>query len=370
MTAPSHASTSPTGPSEPASLGCESVSGLLTQIMPLMRLAVWEAWDDPLELIALQFGASDHPALPLEPSQAEPGAAWNENIYPGDRASVRAFLDAPESVRGASAVDYRLIVADGDLIWVRHWLLRRTPRSEGRSRLLGVLLPITEQKQLEAEYLRVGEQERNRIGQELHDDLGQVLGGMAFMIQALSRRAAKTAPVLSPDIEELNAQVAGVTERVRWMAHGLFPVRLQHATLSDALNDFAAQTRVRFPVCFALELPRQLPPHSPEQILHLYRIAQEAVSNAVRHGGATCIRLALKASPGWLKVDIEDDGRGFPATPMRPEGIGLPNMQYRARMLGGTIQFENLTPKGAGVYLQYPPPQAISPLNRKATQSP
>lgn len=213
--------------------------------------------------------------------------------------------------------------------------------------------------------------ECNRIGRELHDDLCQVLAGMQFMIHVLGQRAAKSAPDLTAEITELNSQVVGVADRVRSMAHGLFPARLNYATLRDALNDFA-QTKTRFGVQFTLELPKKFPPHSPEQIIHAYRIAQEAVSNAVRHGRAQAIRMNVTAAPRTLQIDIEDGGTGFPATAIRPEGIGMHVMQYRTRVLGGAIQFKNLVPRGAAVHLTYPtspsnPPQA-SRRSRKHAQ--
>jgi signal transduction histidine kinase len=338
---------------------------LLAQIMPVARLALWEAWDEPLELISLQFGRAEKPTLPLETSQMEAGAPWNENVYPGDRETLRAFLDAADAVRTAKSVDYRLIVAEGELLWVRHWLLFRSPPEAGRRRLQGMLMPIPEQKHLEWECLRVSERECNRVGQELHDDLCQVLAGMSFMIHVLGQRAAKNAPDVSLELEELNSQVVAATERVRSMAHGLFPARLNYATLRDALNDFARQTRTRFAVQFALELPRKLPPHSPEQIIHVYRIAQEAVSNSVRHGGARSIRVALKSVPRGLRLEVEDDGTGFPAHAVRPEGIGMHVMQYRTRVLGGTIRFTNISPHGAAVQLSYPTSTQASNRGRK-----
>jgi signal transduction histidine kinase len=349
-------------------------NALLAQIMPVARLALWEAWDEPLELISLQFGRAERPTLPLETSQMEPGASWNENVYPGDRETLRAFLDTSDAVRTAKSVDYRLIVAEGELLWVRHWLLFRSPPEAGRRRLQGMLMPIPEQKHLEWECLRVSERECNRVGQELHDDLCQVLAGMQFMVHVIGERAAKSAPDLTPEITELNSQIVGVTDRVRSMAHGLFPARLNYATLRDALDDIAQQTRTRFGVQLTLDLPKKLPPHSPEQIIHVYRIAQEAISNAVRHGHARVIRMNVTAAPRALQIDIEDDGSGFPATAVRPEGIGMHVMQYRTRVLSGTIQFKNLTPHGAAVHLTFPTsPSTSQPAThrpRKQTHQP
>jgi signal transduction histidine kinase len=380
MTALSHASSIHRGhkeimcaasdatPAQPsmASQGRDAAT-VLAQIMPAARLALWEAWDDPLELIALQFGRTERATLPLEPAQTEVGASWIENVYPGDRDNLRVFLDTPDVVRAGKFVDYRLIVEEGELLWVRHWLLHRSPAHENRRRLHGMLMLIPEQKHLEWECLRVSERECNRVGQELHDDLCQVLAGMSFMTHVLGQRAAKIAPELGTELKELNTQITEVTERVRSMAHGLFPARLNYATLRDALNDFARQTRIRFSVQVTLDLPRKLPPHSPEQIIHVYRIAQEAVSNAVRHGSAKCIRVGMTPLPRGLQLEIEDDGTGFPASSIRPEGIGMHVMQYRARVLGGSIRFNNLTPRGAAVHFSYPTSQQVSIRSRKNT---
>jgi signal transduction histidine kinase len=329
-------------------------AALLAEIMPVARLVLWEAWDHPLDLIALHFGKTDRPTLALEPAQMEPGTSWTENVYPSDREKLEAFLDSPDVLRPGKSVDYRLIVAEGELLWVRHWVLHRTAGTERRRRLQGMLMPIPEQKHLEWECLRVSERECNRIGQELHDDLCQVLSGVTFMMHVLAQRAAKVTPELGKEIEELNTHILGATDRVRSMAHGLFPARLNYTTLREALSEFARQTRTRFPVQLKLEFPRKLPPHSPEQIIHVYRIVQEAVSNAVRHGGAANIRVFISATAQELQMNVEDDGNGFPATSVRPEGIGMHVMQYRARMLGGSVRFKNHTPRGAAVQLTYP----------------
>jgi signal transduction histidine kinase len=257
-----------------------------------------------------------------------------------------------------------LIVGDGELLWVRHWLLSRSPMRAGRRQLRGFLMAIPEQKHLEWECLRVSERACNRIGQDLHDDLCQVLAGITFMMRVVGQRAAQLAPGLGAEIDELNRELLGATNRVRSMAHGLFPAQLNYGTLRHALNEFARQTRTRFPVEVTLKLPRHIAPHSPEQIIHLYRIAQEAVSNSVRHGNATAIRIAIKMARGRMQLQIEDNGKGFPVTSARPEGIGMHVMLYRASVLGGQLQFRNLTPQGAAVELKYP----VGPPSRRQSR--
>jgi signal transduction histidine kinase len=334
-----------------------SAQATLDQVLRTLGIALWEAWDKSGELITLQGGGSrTERVFALHPYQSRPGARWTENVYPPDRRRLELYLQNTDAADPRSSVDYRLILGDGELLWVRHWLVSRStdPHRRGRARVRGLIMAIPEQKHLEWECLRVSERECNRIGQELHDDLCQVLAGVNLMMRMLGQRAAIVAPAIAPEIDELNTHVRSATDRVRSMAHGLFPAQLNYGTLRHALKEFARQTQTRFPIELSLDLPRKLPQHSPEQIIQVYRIAQEAVSNAIRHGQATAIRLAVRTSSGGVHLQVEDNGKGLPAASARPEGIGMHVMQYRARMLGGTLHFRNVAPHGAAALLEYP----------------
>jgi signal transduction histidine kinase len=339
---------------------------LLADIMPLAGLAVWDAWTRPLELISLDVGKGSPSPFSLDAAQLQPGTSWDDAVYPADREIVRTFLEGPARV--ARSIDYRLIIGEGELLWVRHWLLSRMPGRGTRRHIRGLIMAIPEQKHLEWECLRVSERACNRIGQDLHDDLCQVLAGITFMMRVLAQRVAHVAPGLAPEFDELNQELVGATNRVRSMAHGLFPAQLNYGTLRHALNEFARQTKTRFPVAFNLKLPRQLAPHSSEQIIHVYRIAQEAVSNSVRHGNATVIRMTVTSSGRQMQLRIEDNGKGFPIAAARPEGIGMHVMLYRASVLGGRLSFRNLTPQGAVVEIRYPVGQSSQGRHRKTNQ--
>lgn len=330
-------------------------TAFLRKLLPAARIALWEATGDPVELVSLQFGETTRPALPLDAAQVQPGARWEENVHPVDRAAARIFFSTKTPAKlDKQHIDYRLVLGDGDLLWVRHWLLHDAPGADGRRRMVGMIMPIPEQKHLEWECLRVSERECNRIGQELHDDLCQVLAGVAFMMHVLGDHAAKFSTDLAAEIRDLTDHVQGATDRVRAMAHGLFPAQVNFTNLREALVQISKQTHTRFGVELRLDFPRKLPPHSPAQIVQVYRIVQEAVLNAVRHGAAKSVRLICSVSGASLQLAIEDDGKGFPAPSVRPEGIGMHVMQYRARILGGSVAYKNLPTRGAAVQLIYP----------------
>jgi len=335
-------------------LSWEADRSRLDAIIGTLKTGIWEATHDELKLISLNFGHSDRPILAIGKAQLEEGVYWNDFICPLDKERVRTFLGKASSAGGRKSVDYRIIVGNGELLWVRHHLLQRLHSRDGQIILRGLVTAIHEQKHLEWECLRVSERECNRIGQELHDDLCQVLAGLSYMMQVLARRAAKVDPALGGEIDELNGHVSEAVKRTRTMAHGLFPAQLNYATLRHALKEFVRQAKERFPVAITLDLPRTVPTHSPEQIIHVYRIIQEAVTNSVRHGNAKAIRIAAAVQANAIHFSVEDNGKGLPTLSARPEGIGMHVMSYRARILGGDIEFANGSPNGAVVQLSYP----------------
>jgi len=220
-----------------------------------------------------------------------------------------------------------------------------------------LLVVITREKELEAECLRVCERERAAIGQELHDDLCQLLAGMSCMIDVLAKQVTRTRPELHGDFDDLASQLHHGMERTRALSHGLVPARLVEAGLAAALTELARQTGLIRRAEVRLSLTKQLPRHSPEQILHLYRIAQEAIGNALRHGQATRILLSMRCAKGLCTLAVSDNGRGLPAcSGDQIRGIGLHVMRYRADILGARFCLRSRPGKGVMVSVRYPSP--------------
>lgn len=327
-------------------------SALLSPLMAAAGLALLEAWEDPLEVNWIVTGRDAD--WGFVPAQIAPGAHWEDNIYPGDRDRLRIFLETPGTSASPRSVDYRLIVGEGELLWVRHWILGRLREPGQRPRQSSALMLIPEQKRLEWECLRVSERERNRIGQELHDDLCQVLAGVGFMMQVVERRARKTDPLLAAEIDDLSTQLFQATDRARSMAHGLFPARLQFSSVREAFAALATEAKILFRIEVALDVPSDVPAHRAEQVIQLYRVVQEAIGNAVRHGQASLVQISLCRQGRSMTLRIVDNGSGFASEPSRPEGIGMHVMQYRAHRLGGTLAFESVVPNGVAAQLTYP----------------
>jgi len=226
----------------------------------------------------------------------------------------------------------------------------------GRPRfLLGISEDITERKRLEKEVLNISEREHRRIGQELHDGLGQQLAGIAFLAEAL---AAKLDDRKVPEARDA-ARVAGAVSRAvthtRDLARLLYPVELESHGLTSALQELASHTRKMFAIECDCLCPDPVPRQEKDVEGHLFRIAQEGVSNAVRHSRARRIAVELTGDDRRLVLKVMDDGRGFPAgKKVASSGMGLAIMRYRARMMKGTITFERGALGGAMVLCVVP----------------
>ncbi len=218
----------------------------------------------------------------------------------------------------------------------------------GNNRYLAVLQDVSERKALERAILEAANREQYRIGNDLHDGLGQELTGIALMLKGVATRMAKEHPAVLPDIDSIARLVSNAVESTRALARGLSPVNLERGGLIDALEGLAMHARDLYgtQVSFVHRL-RSTAQISAELGNHFYRIAQEAVTNAVRHGQAHNIAIQLGVSRGKIRMSIADDGRGLPVDALDAPGMGLKIMQHRARISGGTVHFES--PAGGGM---------------------
>ncbi|MEP0548900.1 MAG: PAS domain S-box protein [Rhodothermales bacterium] len=202
--------------------------------------------------------------------------------------------------------------------------------------LLGVLRDVTERHRLEAEVLRATDEERRRLGRDLHDGLGSHLVGLGMLVRGLARRSRETAPDLTDELVEVARLIDEGAEQARALAHGLNPVDVDGQGPAVALARLAADTDAHTDLRCTFEASPDLPPLRSEVAMQLYRIAQEAVTNALRHAEATRVTISLSVEGDAVVLTVEDDGRGLAGTPRPQErGLGLQTMAYRARMIGG-----------------------------------
>lgn len=215
--------------------------------------------------------------------------------------------------------------------------------------ITGAAIDITEHKRLEREVLQISELEQRRIGQDLHDGICQHLAGIELMSQVLEQNLAKKAKAQAAQAEKIATHVRDVIGQTRSLARGLSPVVLESEGLMAALAELAANTKKLFQVTCRFECPTPVYVHDLIKATHLFRIAQEAVTNAVKHGKAAEIEISLETKLEKIILTVRDNGRGFtqPAGPQK--GMGLRTMQYRAGMIGATLLFQRQSKGGTAV---------------------
>ena len=215
---------------------------------------------------------------------------------------------------------------------------------------MGARVRLLERTQrLEHEIIGVTERERERIGRDLHDGVCQYLAAIGLTADLLRQNLAREFPARTQDAGEIATLLQDAVDRAREVARGLSPVDRDEGGLESALEELAGSTaRLTGVSCnFLCTEPMSMP--DPIRAVHLFRIAQEAVSNALRHGRARSIIIALEAGGGELALRVSDDGAGFtPGTPSAG-GMGLNIMRYRARTLGGALEIYPNTPSGTVV---------------------
>jgi signal transduction histidine kinase len=211
---------------------------------------------------------------------------------------------------------------------------------------------MQERMRLEEEILSISEREQQRIGHDLHDSLCQHLTGVALAGEVLSEQlAAKSLPEVKA-IDHIVEMVEGAIELTRTLARGLHPFELEGEGFTDALRELAATITEDFHMPCAFDCDRPVEIGDPDVATHLYRIAQEAITNAVKHSHAKEIVVRLESGAGGLTLTISDDGIGIP--PKISGGMGLRTMAYRASVIGATFNVESQPSGGAKVTCTLP----------------
>lgn len=277
--------------------------------------------------------------MTLEEARHQP---WTASLYSDDRERVTAEWartrqeDEPLEFQAR----FRGRCDAGEEAWaLGHVAAERGAHGEIVG-FVGAIADVTKHRELEQEVLCIAEREQQRIGQDLHDDLCQFLAaiqyGAASLRTDLQRRGAPEAQ----EAKELADYLKEAVVRTRHLARRIFPAQLEQAGLFSALHELASSTsRLAGIRCsFEYEPPMRVDDGAATQ---LYRIAQEALANAIRHGQAKHVTISLEAQRDRLMLTIEDDGIGIPLPlPREREGMGLRIMEYRSHMIGGTLQIE------------------------------
>jgi signal transduction histidine kinase len=222
-------------------------------------------------------------------------------------------------------------------------------RLANRRLFTGFIRDIADRKQLEKEILEISEREQRRIGRDLHDGLCQHLAGLELMSQVLEQKLVRRSKAAAAKAADIAKNVRDAIGHTRLLARGLSPVTLDSEGLMSALHELALNTEKIFHVTCRFDCNPPVLVSDHAAATHLFRLAQEAVSNAIKHGRAKRILIRLKERHGRLTLSVIDNGLGLPARLRRSKGMGLRIMQSRAGMIGGTLSIERNAAGGTSV---------------------
>ena len=269
------------------------------------------------------------------------------HLHPDDRLKVFAFYRQAAQIQEPRRLDYRMNDANGREVWF-HDCVHTVVKHGKRTELIGVMMDITDRKSAErclsemnGRLIHAQEEERCRIARELHDDFNQRLAllsiGLERLTQMLVPQTAAATQV--SDLCRLTHEIASDVHR---LSHRLHPAKLEHLGLVPAIKGLCREFSDQYGAQIDF-VHRNVPsPVAKESALCLFRVAQEALSNTVKHSGVKKGRLELFGHRGSLHLCISDSGVGFDPQSVSAKGrLGLISMQERVRAAGGTIAVES-----------------------------
>ncbi len=277
------------------------------------------------------------------------------------------FFLLPEEAERSRSVIAQL---SGDLLphdYQSHWVTRggaskliawsssRLADSDGSPHyVIATGIDITEREQLERALLNISAREQRRIGQDLHDGLGQHLTGIAFMAKVHEEKLANANVADAADAAKIVRLVNEAVHKTRELARGLHPVMPDPQGLMSALELWASEVEDVFGICCEFECQSQVLIQDNAVATHLYHIAQEAVNNAMKHGKARNVTLRLAAEDGHGMLSVIDDGLGIGEDRQNSHGMGLNIMGYRSSMIGGRLEVKRNGARGTIVSCVFP----------------
>ena len=294
------------------------------------------------------------------------GNGWAEDIHPDDLRRCLDDCGAAFDRREPFQLEFRLRRWDGQFRWVLDSGVPRFDAVGNFEGYVGSAVDITEQKLAEAtlstisqQLIEAQEQERASIARELHDDVAQCVSLLAMQLRRLGNRTSLT------EIREgIGAAVQKTTElggKMRALSHRLHSPDLEYVGLEAAAFAYCSELAEQHHGDIRLHsqnVPRDLP---REVSLCLFRIMQEALQNAIKHGGAQQFRVLLKGGNNEIELIVRDTGKGFePAQVRKGHGLGLTSMRERLKPVNGTVSIESELGRGTTVHARVPLRRKVS----------
>jgi PAS domain S-box-containing protein len=279
---------------------------------------------------------------------------WDLCVVPEEAERFKVIVEQLRVEHSGKEYETSWVVRNGSQRLIA-WSSTILPGESGKpSYIIATGIDITERKRLEKAILEISAEEQRRIGQDLHDGLGQHLTGIAFMSKVQEQKLAEKGLAEAVEAARIVTLVNEAITRTRELAHGLLPVISDAHGLMSALKRWAAEVEDLFKISCSFWIDEAVLIHDANVSTHLYRIAQEAVNNAIKHGQAKNILISLIPGNEYGTLRIENDGASLPEPAANDSGMGLQIMNYRARMIGGSLKVESGRVRGVTITCVFP----------------
>ena len=291
---------------------------------------------------------------------------WDLCVVPEEAERFKVIVEQLRADNGARDYETSWVARDGAKSLIA-WSGTILPGgSESPAYIIATGIDITERKRLEKAILEISAAEQRRIGQDLHDGLGQHLTGIAFMSKVQEQKLAEKGLAEAAEAARIVGLVNEAINKTRRLAHGLLPVTSDACGLMSALRRWSAEVEELFHISCRLRSDQPVLIHDANVSTHLYRIAQEAVNNAIRHGQAKNIEINLFSRKKYGTLSIQNDGSCLPENATHRSGMGMQIMNYRARMIGGSLSVKSAGVLGVTISCSFPLPEANSRIEEAA----
>jgi signal transduction histidine kinase len=282
---------------------------------------------------------------------------WNASLHPDDRDRVAAAARLRQ-VTGEYDEQYRIVRPDNTVRWIHDRAFCVYDNTGLVYRLAGIAEDVTVRRQLEKQVLEVSDREQARLGRELHDSLCQLLVSIGFNANALKKDLEKSSAPEAASVERIGQKLSDAIKMTRDLSHGLCLASSTGDNLTAALIRLAQNTTADYGILCQAECAVGDRIVAPDVATQIYRIAQEAVHNAVKHARPALILIRLSEEKGRGVLSVADDGCGIvrSSAPLQ-SGLGLEIMKHRASVICGSLEVrsrENAHERGTIITCCFP----------------
>ncbi len=281
----------------------------------------------------------------IESLMETPGE-WMQSVVEADREDVIRHHDPLRHGASSVRLEYRIRRPDGSVRWIENRAFPVLDEQGNLCRIAGLARDVTGRKQLEKDVLNATEQERRRMGRDLHDDLCQRLAAIKIKCEIFTETLKRGEP---PDVQkasELCAFIGDASALCRGVARTLVPIDLAGEGLMVALDRLVKTLEALHEVPCFFHCPHSVMVESTSASVHLYRITQEFLNNAIRHGKPSRVDVRLESNADFVRVEVVNDGRPFKEPGSQSGGMGLKILHFRADAISATIRIQ---PRSDGV---------------------